>query len=92
LFRAFEEQGVHGRVFQTIDKVREAVREFVARYNAEWLIEKNGHLSPLDARAAHLDTNLRRAASCSRMSREPGPVHVVIETSCLRNPDVFSRF
>ena len=31
-------------------------------YNAERLIEKNGYLSPLDARAAHLDTNLRRAA------------------------------
>jgi hypothetical protein len=56
------------------------------------VIEKNSCLSPLDARAAHPDTNLRRAASCSRMSREPGAAHVVIEASCLRNPDVFSRF
>ena len=32
--------------------VREAVRNFVARYNAEWLIEKNGLRSPSDARAA----------------------------------------
>jgi transposase InsO family protein len=62
LFRTFKEQVVHGRVFQTIDEVREAVREFAARYNAEWLIEKNGYLSPLNARAAHLDTNLRSAA------------------------------
>jgi hypothetical protein len=46
----------------TIDELREAVRDFTARYNAEWLIEKNGDLSSLDARAAHLDTNLRRAA------------------------------
>jgi transposase InsO family protein len=62
LFPTFNEQVVHGRVFQTIDEVREAVRDFAARYNAEWLVEKNGYLSPLDARAAHLDTNLRRAA------------------------------
>jgi hypothetical protein len=46
----------------TIDELRDAIRDFAARCNAEWLIEKNGYLSPLDARAAHLDTNLRRAA------------------------------
>ena len=62
LFRTLKEQIVHGRVFQTIDEVRDAVREFVTRYNAEWLIEKNGYLSPLDARAAQVDTNFRRAA------------------------------
>ena len=45
-FRTFKEQVVHGRIFQTIDEVRDAVRDFVACYNAEWLIEKNGHLSP----------------------------------------------
>jgi len=45
-FRTFKEQVVHGRIFQTIDDFRDAVRDFVARYNAEWLIEKNGHLSP----------------------------------------------
>jgi transposase InsO family protein len=62
LFRTLKEQIIHGRVFQTIDEVREAVRDFLARYNAAWLIEKNGYLSPLDAPAARLDTNLRRAA------------------------------
>jgi transposase InsO family protein len=62
LFRTLKEQIIHGRVFQTIEEVREAVRDFVARYNAEWLIEKNGFRSPLDTRAARLDTNLRRAA------------------------------
>jgi hypothetical protein len=35
---------------------------FVVRYNAEWLIEKNGHRSPLDARAAWLGQTFRRAA------------------------------
>ena len=62
LFQTPKEQIVHGRVFQTIDEVREAVREFVARYNAQWLIEKNRYLSPIDARAAWLDSNLGRAA------------------------------
>jgi putative transposase len=61
-FRTLKEQAIHGRVFQTIDEVRDAVRDFAARYNAEWLIEKNGYLSPLDARTARLDTTLRRAA------------------------------
>ena len=51
-----KEQVVHGRAIETIDEVRDAVREFVTRYNAEWLIEKNGFRSPSDARAARLDT------------------------------------
>jgi hypothetical protein len=46
----------------TIDEVRDAVREFAAVSNAEWLVKKNGFRSPLNARAARLDTNLRRAA------------------------------
>ena len=33
--------------------VRHAVRGFVALYNAEWLIEKNGYRSPLAAREAY---------------------------------------
>lgn len=57
-----KEQVIHGRVFQTIDNVRDAVRDFAARYHAEWLIGKNGYLSPLEARAAHLDTTFSRAA------------------------------
>ena len=62
LFRTLKEQAIHGRTFQTIDEVRDAVRAFTACYNAEWLVEKNGYRSPLDARAAWLDTNVRRAA------------------------------
>ncbi|MBV8398702.1 MAG: IS3 family transposase, partial [Acetobacteraceae bacterium] len=45
-FRTLKEQIVHGRIYQTIDQVRDAVRDFTARYNAEWLIEKNGLRSP----------------------------------------------
>ena len=35
--RTLKEQVVHGRIYQTIEEVREAVRAFVNRYNAEWL-------------------------------------------------------
>jgi transposase InsO family protein len=62
LFRTLKEQIVHGRIYQTIDEVRDAVRAFVARYNAEWLIEKNGYLSPYAARAAWNQEAFRRAA------------------------------
>ena len=61
-FRTFKEQVVHGRIYQTIDDVRDAVRTFVARYNAEWLIEKNGHASPNHARAAWNQAMLSAAA------------------------------
>src|SRR6187397_1410033 len=61
-FRTLKEQIVHGRIYQTIDEVRDAVRDFVARYNAEWLIEKNGLRSPDDTRAAWYQTGLKAAA------------------------------
>ena len=62
LFRTLKEQIVHGRIFQTIDEVRDAVRAFATRYNAEWLIEKNGYRSPDAARAAWDQEIFRRAA------------------------------
>ena len=62
LFRTLKEQVVHGRIFQTIDEVRDAVRAFAARCNAEWLIEKNGRRSPADLRTAWHEQTFRRAA------------------------------
>lgn len=61
LFQTMKEQAIHGRVFRTVDEIRDTVRYFAARYKAEWLIEKNGFRSPLNARAVRVDTNLRRA-------------------------------
>jgi putative transposase len=61
-FRTLKEQIVHGRIYQTINEVRDAVRAFVARYNTEWLIEKNGLRSPSDARAAWCQAVMRAAA------------------------------
>jgi putative transposase len=62
LFRTLKEQIVHGRTFQTIEDVRDAVRAFVVRYNTEWLIEKNGYRSPADMRAAWQEETFSRAA------------------------------
>ena len=61
-FRTLKEQIVHGRIYRTIDEVRDAVRDFVARYNTEWLIEKNGLRSPSDTRTAWYQTAMGAAA------------------------------
>ena len=50
--RTLKEQIIHGRIYQNLDELRGAVREFVERYNAQWLVEKNGYLSPNQARQA----------------------------------------
>jgi transposase InsO family protein len=50
--RTLKEQAIHGRIFRNLEEVRSAVREFVELYNAEWMIEKLGYLSPAQARAA----------------------------------------
>jgi transposase InsO family protein len=52
-FRTLKEQVVHGRVFETIEDVREAVRACIARSNAAWPVEKNGTLSPATLRRRH---------------------------------------
>ncbi len=52
-FRTRKEQIVSGRLFQTSDKLRHPVRDFLARYNAEWLSEENGSLSPNARHSQH---------------------------------------
>lgn len=52
-FRTLKEQVVYGRIFRNVEELRQAVGEFIARYNSEWRIEKNGFLSPLDMRGLH---------------------------------------
>lgn len=60
--RTLKEQVIHGRVYRNLAELREAVRTFVERYNSLWLIEKNGYLSPKQARAAWNQENLPMAA------------------------------
>lgn len=61
--RTLKEQIIHGRIYRNIEELRDAVREFVERYNAQWLVEKNGYLSPAQARHDwNAATSLRAAA------------------------------
>ena len=45
--RTLKEQIIHGRIYRNIAELRDAVRDFVELYNAQWIVEKNGYLSPL---------------------------------------------
>ncbi len=49
--RTLKEQCLYLHQFQNLDKAREAIVEFIARYNSEWLIERLGHRTPAQARA-----------------------------------------
>jgi transposase InsO family protein len=51
-FRTLKEQVIYGEVFRTAAEVRQAVGEFIDRYNREWRVEKNGFLSPCQMREA----------------------------------------
>lgn len=50
--RTLKEQAIYGRVFRTVDDIRQAVKTFVELYNSEWRIEKNGFRSPDEIRQA----------------------------------------
>jgi transposase InsO family protein len=51
-WRTLKEQAVYGTTFLRVEEVRRAVGDFVALYNSEWLVEKNGFRSPQQARVA----------------------------------------
>jgi len=48
--RTLKEQAIYGRIFRTVDDVREAVKTFVDLYNSEWRVEKNAFTSPIEIR------------------------------------------
>ncbi len=50
--RTLKEQIIHGRIYRNIAELRDAIRGFVERYNAQWIVEKNRYLSPAQARQA----------------------------------------
>lgn len=52
-FRTLKEQAIYGRTFRTIEELRNAVIEFVARYNSHWRLEKNGGRTPHEMRALY---------------------------------------
>jgi transposase InsO family protein len=60
-FRTLKEQAIWDRAFRNTAEVRAAVTEFVARYNAEWRLERLGYLSPLAFRARQQAAGSRAA-------------------------------
>jgi putative transposase len=36
-------------LYDTIDQLRQAVADFVDRYNSSWLIQRHGHQTPKEA-------------------------------------------
>ena len=57
--RTLKEQAVYGRAFRNLAQVRDAVAEFVERYNQCWRLEKLAYRTPLEAREEY---ELRQAA------------------------------
>ena len=47
--RTLKEQCIWSRPWADVAELRAGVREFVDRYNTEWLIERHGHLTPREA-------------------------------------------
>jgi len=48
--QTLKEQVIWIERFDTLDQLRAAVREFARTYNGDWLIERHGYRSPLEAR------------------------------------------
>jgi len=60
--RTLKEQAIYGKVLRNIEEVRRAVGKFVEDYNAEWRVEKNGFVSPRQARQAWFAALSQQAA------------------------------
>jgi len=52
--RTLKEQCIYLHQFESLEEARRIIGEFIARYNAEWLIERLGHRTPAQARAEAL--------------------------------------
>lgn len=50
--RTLKEECLFLHDFATLDETRHAIREFVDRYNHEWLLERHGYRTPADVRQA----------------------------------------
>jgi transposase InsO family protein len=49
--RTLKEQCIYLHQFASLEEAEQIIGEFIARYNAEWLIERLGHRTPAQARA-----------------------------------------
>ena len=48
--RTLKEQCLYLHRFQTLEEARGVIAEFIARYDREWLIERLGYRTPVQAR------------------------------------------
>jgi len=88
-FRTLKEQVVYGRVFETIEDLRQAVGRFVELYNSQWILEKNGYLSPLAMReACFAEAAALDIINARSVSRKSGAVHSLVH---LKLPSVHRK-
>jgi putative transposase len=57
--RTLKEQIIHGRIYRNVEELRATVQRFVELYHRQRRIEKQGYLSPTEAREQY---DFRRAA------------------------------
>ncbi len=53
-WKTLKKQVLEGRIYQTLDDLRKALREFVDLYNRHWRLEKLGGHTPEETRQAWL--------------------------------------
>lgn len=49
--RTLKEHCLYLHQFESLEQARQLIGEFIQRYNHEWLIERLGHRTPVQARA-----------------------------------------
>jgi len=50
--RTLKEECLYLHDFATLEEARQVIREFIERYNREWLLERHGHRTPAEIRAS----------------------------------------
>ena len=61
--RTLKEQIIHGRIYRNIAELRDAVRDFVELYNAQWIVEKKRLPEPRSSSSGvHTAISIRPAA------------------------------
>jgi|SaaInl7_200m_RNA_FD_contig_21_3164376_length_1493_multi_8_in_0_out_0_3 hypothetical protein len=64
-------------IYRNIDDLRNAVHDFVDRYNVQWMVVKNSYPSPAQARQAWSDAmSLKAAARDKLVPGKPGAIHL----------------
>jgi putative transposase len=52
--RTLKEECLYLHDFETLEEARQVIATFIERYNAQWLLERHGYLTPTQARRALL--------------------------------------